>query len=133
MGKTPKKRVCQRLLTFSQALRFSYAPLLYGSKPLTLPVFCLRTLVVSDRSAGRAGGAVKRAGSSVSSTSVRPPNHLANHITAFFPNYSQINRISCSCESQNYTRADTGKCPIARTVRSITLHPRPLVLCVTRR
>src|SRR5688572_32041830 len=95
MGKTPKTPsgnellgACQRLLTRSQALRFSKAPLLYGSKPLPLPVFFLRTIVVSDCSAVRVGGAWKRAGSSVSSTSVRPPNHLANHMT-FFPNCKQ--------------------------------------------
>ena len=63
MGESPKKRSelhsgtsarrrargsCQRLLTFAQALRFSNAPLLYGSKPLRLPGF----FVADDRRAG---------------------------------------------------------------------------------
>ena len=71
----------------------------------------------------------KRAGSSESSTSsLRPPNHLANHMLYSSRNHNQINRIVSSCEPQDYTCARAGKSPIARIVRAVTFACAPVVL-----
>jgi hypothetical protein len=95
----------QRRLMRSHALRCSNAPLLYGSKPF----FGVLALDAPARGVEGAmiptgfelAGAAWRAGSSSSSTALRRPNHLPNHMF-HFPKSNRNQWDLCTYESGDY-------------------------------
>jgi hypothetical protein len=74
--------------------------------------------------AGAAGfdtfGAAKRAGSSVSISSFRPPNHLANHIFTL-PKKQTNQRDPYFSDSEDYTSLRGHRSRLALIVKQITL------------
>lgn len=118
----------QRRCVRSHALRRSNAPLLYGSKPL---FFLADPTAAAGRSAGEAVafeavligcGAENRAGSSSSCSFLRPPNHLANHISqSTLPNQkkTQINQFSLLLR-EGYRALTSGELLTRKTVTTVT-------------